>query len=91
MGASYMFGYDRLHWAYDAKGLHDDALAAPKAAELARAHGDRLSALTWLESGYDGRDGDMVLLKQWPVWSSLRSEPRYRSLVDPMAFSERIL
>jgi tetratricopeptide (TPR) repeat protein len=34
--SSYMFGYDRLHWAYDAQGRHAEALdAARRAAQLA--------------------------------------------------------
>jgi Flp pilus assembly protein TadD len=49
---------------------------------------DRKSALTWLHRAYDGHDADMVLLKVWPVWSSLRSEPEYRALVRAMGLDQ---
>ncbi|MGZ3333441.1 MAG: BTAD domain-containing putative transcriptional regulator [Gemmatimonadaceae bacterium] len=48
--------------------------------------GEKEKALDWLERGYDGRDGDMVLLKVFPVWDPLRDDPRYRALLRKMRF-----
>jgi eukaryotic-like serine/threonine-protein kinase len=43
-------------------------------------------AMAWLERGYDGRDGDMVLLNTWPVLDPLRSDPRFQRLLRRMNF-----
>jgi serine/threonine-protein kinase len=138
LDSAFMFGYDRLHWAYFGKGLHAPAVAAAERAValsgprdvrrkafLAHAYamngrksearallqqlldlrgeayvpptaiaivyvglGDKQSALTWLERGYDGRDGGMVLLKAFPVWDPLRNDPRYTTLLAKMKFPE---
>ena len=48
--------------------------------------GDIDTAIYWLEKGYEGRDGDMVLLKAYPLWDPLRSHPRFRQLLARMNF-----
>ena len=48
--------------------------------------GDSERALHWVERGFDGRDGDMVLLKSWPLWDPLRSSPRFQELERKMKF-----
>lgn len=50
--------------------------------------GDTTQALRWLERGYDGRDGDMVMLKAFPLWDPLHGNPRYEALVRRMRFPE---
>jgi TolB-like protein/tetratricopeptide (TPR) repeat protein len=43
-------------------------------------------AIHWLEQAYDGRDGDMPLLKTWPAFDPLRSDPRFQRLLRRMNF-----
>ncbi len=50
--------------------------------------GDTAQALQWLERGYDGRDGDMVMLKAFPIWDPLHGNPRYEALLRQMRFPE---
>ena len=132
--STFMFAFDRLHWAYYGLARHTDAeRAARRAASLGGindmrrraflAHalalagrrseanailtelleleprryvpptaiaaiyvglGDTASALSWLERGFDERDGDMVLLHAFPLWDPLRNSPRYSALVHRM-------
>ncbi|MGH7638870.1 MAG: protein kinase domain-containing protein, partial [Gemmatimonadaceae bacterium] len=51
--------------------------------------GDLDTAIDWLEKGYEGRDGDMVLLNAYPAWDPLRSHPRFRRLLERMNFPRR--
>jgi serine/threonine protein kinase/TolB-like protein/Tfp pilus assembly protein PilF len=51
--------------------------------------GQRDDAIEWLERGYEGRDGNMVTLKEAPVWDPLRSDPRFQDLVRRMNFPEQ--
>ena len=48
--------------------------------------GQHETAIEWLEHGYEDRDGDMVLLKVWPVLDPLRGKPRFESLLRRMNF-----
>jgi len=50
------------------------------------AFGQKEDALSWLEEAFRVRDGNMVLLKVWPAWDSLRSEARFRDLLRRMKF-----
>jgi DNA-binding SARP family transcriptional activator/TolB-like protein/Flp pilus assembly protein TadD len=136
LDSTYMFAYDRLHWAYF--GLHQPGpalSAARRASELSgpndirrraflahayayagqpqeaerilaevlklqdevyvspgsialiyAALGRKTEALAWLERGFEGRDGDMVLLKVFDVWDPLRSEPRFQRILTLMHF-----
>ena len=43
---------------------------------LAESGTDR--AVRWLQTAYETRDADMVLLNVFPVWDPLRSDPRFR-------------
>jgi tetratricopeptide (TPR) repeat protein len=45
-------------------------------------------AIAWLEQGYDGRDGDMVLLNTWPALDPLRSDLRFQRLLRRMDFPQ---
>jgi hypothetical protein len=38
-------------------------------------------AFVWLQKAYDDRDDRLMSLKVDPFWDSLRSDPRYASLV----------
>ena len=138
LDSTYMFAYDRLHWAYYGKGEPALALAAAQRAValsgpgdirrrafLAHAYanngqpreaqtildeilklqgevyvspgsvaimymalGHKEQALDWLERGFDGKDGDMVLLKVFGVWDPLRNEPRFKAILARMRFPE---
>jgi DNA-binding SARP family transcriptional activator/Flp pilus assembly protein TadD len=50
------------------------------------ALGQHEAAIEWLEQGYNDRDGDMVLLKVWPVLDRLRGKPRFERLLRRMNF-----
>jgi TolB-like protein/tetratricopeptide (TPR) repeat protein len=45
-------------------------------------------AIAWLERGYDRRDGEMVLLKTWPVLDPIRPDPRFQRLLRRMNFPQ---
>lgn len=55
-------------------------------AQIHSALGEKNEALRRLEEGYRVRDGNMVLLRVWPAWDVLRSEPRYQDLLRRMNF-----
>jgi serine/threonine-protein kinase len=46
----------------------------------------REEALTWLERGFQQKDPKMVFLKVERKWNSLRSDPRFQSLMQGMNF-----
>jgi serine/threonine-protein kinase len=50
--------------------------------------GRREEAIQWLERGYGDRDGDMVLLKVWPILDPLRGDARFQALMRRMRFPE---
>ena len=138
LDSTYMFAFDRLHWAYYGKGQPTPALVAAqralalsgpgdirRRAFLAHAYanngqlreaqaildeilrlqgqvyvspgsvaimymalGHKEKALDWLERGFDGKDGDMVLLKVFGVWDPLRNEPRFKAILARMRFPD---
>ncbi len=45
-------------------------------------------AFEWLERAYAVRDGNLCLLKVWPIWDPLRSDPRFQDLMRRMNFPE---
>ncbi|MBI4409432.1 MAG: hypothetical protein HY561_06965 [Gemmatimonadetes bacterium] len=49
-----------------------------------RAH----EALDWLEKSYEDRNWEVLFIKVDPRLDPLRSEPRFRAIVDRMAFPE---
>jgi tetratricopeptide (TPR) repeat protein len=55
-------------------------------AEVYIALGDKEEALRWLERGYKERDLWLALLKVWPRFDPLRSDPRFQDLVRRMKF-----
>jgi non-specific serine/threonine protein kinase len=46
--------------------------------------GEKNKALENLEKAYDGRESAMAFLKVWPIFDSLRSEPRFNALLKKM-------
>jgi hypothetical protein len=48
--------------------------------------GEKEEAIRWLEEGYRVRDGNMILLKVWPIWDSLRGDPRFQDLLRRVNF-----
>lgn len=59
--------------------------------ELARLYarlGKKDEALKWLEKSYADHDGAMIFLKSEPVFDSLRSDPRFQSLLHRINFPE---
>jgi serine/threonine-protein kinase len=57
-------------------------------ATIYAALGEKDEALRWLEEGYRVRNGNMVLLKVWPAWDPLRSDPRFQDLLRRMNFPD---
>lgn len=49
---------------------------------------DRDRAFEWLEKGYEERDDKLVFLNCDPVWDSLRSDPRFASLLQRIGPSQ---
>jgi DNA-binding winged helix-turn-helix (wHTH) protein/TolB-like protein/tetratricopeptide (TPR) repeat protein len=46
--------------------------------------GEKQKALDWLEKGYEERTFQILWLKTWPPWASLKGEPRYHELLRKM-------
>ena len=46
------------------------------------------NAMRWLEKGFEEQDGDMVLLKTYPIWDPLRSDSRFERMLDRMNFPD---
>jgi TolB-like protein/DNA-binding winged helix-turn-helix (wHTH) protein len=55
-------------------------------AEVYIALGDKDEAMRWLEQGYKERDLWLALLKVWPRFDPLRSDPRFQDLLRRMKF-----
>jgi TolB-like protein/DNA-binding winged helix-turn-helix (wHTH) protein len=55
-------------------------------AEVYIALGDNDEAMRWLEQGYKERDLWLALLKVWPRFDPLRSDPRFQDLLRRMKF-----
>jgi len=43
--------------------------------------GDKEQSFIWLEKCYEGREHDLVFSKVWPMFDSLRLDPRYKDLM----------
>jgi TolB-like protein/Tfp pilus assembly protein PilF len=56
--------------------------------ELYAALGKTDEAFRWLEKAYQERNWGMLMLKTWPFWDPLRSDPRFDDLVRRMGFPE---
>ena len=50
--------------------------------------GETNRALGWMERAYEEHDQGMVYIKAYPGWDALRSEPRFRALVQRMNFPQ---
>jgi tetratricopeptide (TPR) repeat protein len=48
--------------------------------------GEKEEALRWLEEAYRVRDANLVLLKVFPIWDPLRSEPGFQDLLKRLKF-----
>ena len=55
-------------------------------AEVYASLGDKDEAMRWLDQGYTEHDAFMILLKVWPAYDPLRSDPRFEALVRRMNF-----
>jgi TolB-like protein/DNA-binding winged helix-turn-helix (wHTH) protein len=55
-------------------------------AEVYVGLGDKDEAMRWLEQGYKERDLWLALLKVWPRFDPLRSDPRFQGLLRRMNF-----
>jgi serine/threonine protein kinase/Tfp pilus assembly protein PilF len=55
-------------------------------AEVYASLGDKDKAIRWLDQGYTEHDAFMILLKVWPAYDPLRSDPRFEALVRRMNF-----
>ena len=50
--------------------------------------GDKEQAFFWLEKCYRGREHDLVFSKVWPMFDSLRSDPRFQDLMRRVGLPE---
>jgi uncharacterized protein (TIGR02996 family) len=50
--------------------------------------GEKDKAFFWLEKAYQGREHDLVFSKVWPMFDSLRSDPRYQDLMRRVGLPE---
>ena len=50
--------------------------------------GDKEQSFIWLEKSYEGREHDLVFSKVWPMFDSLRSDPRYKDLMHRVGLPE---
>ncbi len=57
-------------------------------AQLSIGLGMNEEAFEWLEKAYEVRDGNMCVLKVWPVYDPIRSDPRFQDLMRRMNFPE---
>jgi len=64
-------------------GKHGQGWAYQVAGVLARL-GRRTEALDWLERAYDAHDAGLASIKFDPLLASLRTEPRYRAVLERM-------
>ncbi len=55
-------------------------------AEVYVSLGDKDDAMRWLERGYKERDIWLALLKVWPRFDPMRSDPRFQDLLRRMNF-----
>jgi hypothetical protein len=46
------------------------------------ALGERDSAMTWLERGYESRSATIAMLAVDEIWRPLRPEPRFKRLLE---------
>ena len=61
--------------------------AASDAYQIAQVYAwrnERAQALDWLERAYRQRDGGLEEIKTDPLLSNVRTEPRYRALLQKM-------
>jgi adenylate cyclase len=57
-------------------------------AQLCTALGMKEEAFEWLEKAYEIHDGNMCLLRVWPAYDPIRSDPRFQDLLRRMNFPE---
>jgi serine/threonine protein kinase len=66
-------------------GLPKDRYVAPIGGAMVwTGLGEKNKALENLEKAYEGRESSMAYLKVWPIFDSLRSEPRFQDLLKKM-------
>ena len=70
---------------FEELSMQGEAVAMP-IARIYLGLGEKENALDWLEQAYEQRDSDMVWLKTWPGFNSLRSDPRFQDLLHRMNF-----
>ncbi len=63
-------------------------VAPLRVAQIYIGLGLKEEAFQWLEKAYRVRDGDMCVLKVWPHYDPLRSDPRFQDLLRRMNFPE---
>jgi TolB-like protein/DNA-binding winged helix-turn-helix (wHTH) protein/Flp pilus assembly protein TadD len=51
--------------------------------------GDKDQAFAWLEKDFQGHTGTIFMLKAFPYWDSLRSDPRFQDLLRRMNFPSK--
>ena len=58
-------------------------------AEIYSGLGENDKAFEWLEKAYEERDSQLTYMKSpWPEWDPIRSDPRFKALLNKMGFPE---
>jgi len=99
LSAGSVIALSALGFAYGSAGMKDEALRIlERLDELSKDRyvgsfwrvavwmglGERNEALMDLEKAYTERESLMALLKVWPIFDSLRPEPRFQALLKKM-------
>jgi tetratricopeptide (TPR) repeat protein len=52
--------------------------------------GDKNKAFVWLERAYEGREHDLVFSNVWPMFDSLRPDPRFKDLLRRIGLQQSL-
>ena len=61
---------------------------ASSISHLYNALGENNKAFDWLEKACEQREYDIIHLKIDPIYDPLRSDPRFKQLLDKLGFEE---